>query len=101
MSAVQGDEELGYIEVETLEDGGRVAQHHGLADIGNFHVAEAHRGREVETWLLGQAADWLRLAGVERLLGYAEPGGDGWMGLLVAAGFRELTRTKRGWVRTG
>jgi GNAT superfamily N-acetyltransferase len=99
LSAVRGDEELGYVEVETLEDGGRVAQHRGLADIGNFHVAENHHGDELETWLLEQAADWLRLAGVERVLAYSEPGEDAWTAFLLRAGFREVTRTKRGWVR--
>jgi hypothetical protein len=59
------------------------------------------------TWLLGQAADWLELAQVERLLDYAwaegtDPGGldhGDFRAFLPAAGFRELTRTRRGWTR--
>jgi hypothetical protein len=58
--------------------------------------------------LLGQAADWLRLADADRLLDYAwlegtDPGGldyAGYRAFLPAVGFRELTRTKRGWTRT-
>ena len=57
--------------------------------------------------LLGQAADWLRLAQVCRLLDYAwlegtDPGGqsyDDYRAFLPAVGFRELTRTARGWTR--
>jgi hypothetical protein len=62
----------------------------------------------VATWLLGQAADWFRLAQVERLLDYAwlegqDPTGQdytGYRAFLAASGFSELTRTKRGWTRT-
>lgn len=58
-------------------------------------------------WLLGQAAEWLRLAQVSRLLDYAwldgtDPGGqsyDDYRAFLPAVGFRELTRTARGWIR--
>lgn len=60
------------------------------------------------TWLLGQAADWVRLAGVDNILDYAwldgtDPGGGdyaGYRAFLPSAGFRELTRTRRGWTRT-
>ena len=49
------------------------------------------------TWLAGQAADWLRLARVERLLDYAWPEEEAMLALLGRLGFRELTRTARGW----
>lgn len=64
---------VGYIEVETLADAGRLARNTGWADIGNLHVGEPHRRRGVATWLVGQAADWLRLARVDRVLDYAWP----------------------------
>jgi len=59
----------------------------------------------VGSWLLGQAAAWLRLAGVSRLLNYSwlegtDPGGltyDDHRAFLAAVGFRELTRTARVW----
>jgi GNAT superfamily N-acetyltransferase len=60
-------------------------------------VAAAHRRRGVATWLVGQAADWLRLARVDRLLEYAWPEEQDLLGLLGRLGFRELTRTARGW----
>src|SRR5258708_11986724 len=80
----------------------------GGADMGNLRVTEPYRRRGVASWLLGQAADWLRLADVDRLLDYAwlegtDPGGQDYADyrtFLPAAGFRELTRTRRGWDRT-
>ena len=64
-------------------------------------VAEPYRRRGVATWLLGQAAGWLRLARVSRLLDYASPDepDTGYRAFLATAGFQELTRTRRGWTR--
>jgi GNAT superfamily N-acetyltransferase len=91
---------VGYIEVDAnLAEGGRLAHLGGWADVGNLHVEEAWRRRGVATWLFGQAADWLRLARVERLLDYAWPEEEAMLGLLGRVGFRELTRTARGWTR--
>jgi GNAT superfamily N-acetyltransferase len=72
LSGCLGEEVVGYVEVAAnLGDGGRLAQLGGWADVGNLHVSEAYRRRGVATWLVGQAAEWLHLARVERLLGYA------------------------------
>jgi GNAT superfamily N-acetyltransferase len=99
LSACLGDEVVGYIEVEAnLGDGGRLAQLGGWADVGNLQVSEPYRRRGVATWLVGQAADWLRLARVERLLDYARAEQEDCLALLGRLGFRELTRTARGWV---
>jgi GNAT superfamily N-acetyltransferase len=93
-----GDRVVGHIEVDTdLAQAGRLAHLHGWADVGNLHVDEAYRRRGVATWLVGQAADWLRLARVERLLDYAWPEEEASLALLRRLGFRELTRTARGW----
>jgi GNAT superfamily N-acetyltransferase len=93
-----GERLVGYIEVETnLAEGGRLAHLGGWADVGNLHVVEPYRRRGVATWLFGQAADWLRLARVERLLDYAWPEEKAELALLARLGFRELTRTARGW----
>jgi GNAT superfamily N-acetyltransferase len=107
LSAVLGQEVIGYIEVETLDAGERLSRLGGWADVGNLHVVPAYRRRGVGSWLLGQAADWLRLAQVSRVLDYAwlegtDPGGqsyDDYRAFLPAVGFRELTRTARGWTR--
>jgi GNAT superfamily N-acetyltransferase len=94
-----GDEVAGFVEVEMHEDGQRVPRGGGLADVGNLHVAEPFRRSGVATWLLGAAAAWLELGGVERLLDAARPEQDECRAFLEHAGFRELTRTARGWRR--
>jgi GNAT superfamily N-acetyltransferase len=107
LSAMLGEEAIGYIEVEIFEEGERLARHGGWADVGNLHVAERYQRRGVGTWLFGQAAEWLELAHIDRLLDYAyledtdDTGQsyDGYRALLAACGFRELTRTRRGWTR--
>jgi GNAT superfamily N-acetyltransferase len=107
LSAVRGPDVLGYIEVETFDQGERLARTAGWADVANLHVAEPYRRQRVGSWLVGQAAGWLELAGVGRLLDYAwlegtDPGGvsyQDYRAFLPAVGFRELTRTQRGWTR--
>jgi GNAT superfamily N-acetyltransferase len=107
LSAVLGPDVSGYIEVETFDEGERLARTAGWADIGNLHVTEPYRRRGVGSWLLGQAAGWLELARADRLLTYAwlegtDSGGlsyDDYRAFLPAVGFRELTRTQRGWTR--
>ena len=107
LSAVLGEQAVGYIEVEIFDEGERLSRDGGWADVGNLHVVEQYRRRGIGTWLFGQAAEWLELAGVDRLLDYAyqedqdETGQryDGYRALLAACGFRELTRTRRGWTR--
>ena len=108
LSAVLGQDVIGYIEVETFDEGERLTRTAGWADVGALRVTEAFRRRGVGSWLLGQAADWLRLAHVDRLLDYAwlegtDPGGlnyEDYRAFLPAVGFRELTRTQRGWTRS-
>ena len=107
LSAVRAEEVIGYIETEVLDHPERLSRHGGWADVGNLHIAPGYRRRGVGSWLLGHAADWLRLAGANRLLNYAwlegtDPGGlnyDDYRVFLPAVGFRELTRTARGWTR--
>jgi len=107
LSAVLGEDVIGYTEMEILDKGERMWRHGGWADVGNLRVVAPYRRRGVGTWLLGQAADWLRLAQVTRLLDYAwlegtDPTGqshDDYRAFLPAVGFRELTRTARGWTR--
>ena len=107
LSAVLGQDVIGYIEVETFDEGERLARTAGWAEVGNLHVTERYRLQGVGSWLLGQAADWLELGHVDRLLDYAwlegtDPGGisyEDYRAFLPAVGFRELTRTQRGWTR--
>lgn len=86
----------GFIEVDTsLARPERHTRAAGLADIGNLVVVRENEGWE--EWLLGQAADWLRLCGADRLLTYEEADDQVAIDRLITAGFRELTRTDRGW----
>ena len=89
---------LGFVEVDTAL--GRPERHvraTGLADVGNLHVDPASPAAGLERHLLAQAADWLRLCGVDRLLAYASAGDTAEIDRLLGAGFRELTRTDRRW----
>jgi GNAT superfamily N-acetyltransferase len=97
-AAVLDGDEIAMIEIESdLTQGGARARLAGWADIGNLQVDEQYRRRGVGRWLLGHAADWLRLGRVHALLAYAQPDGDLELTFLSAAGFRELSRTRRGW----
>ena len=108
LSSVPGEDVIGCIEAGTCDEGQRVPRHGGWADIGSLRVSDRYRRRGAGSWLLGQAAAWLRLAGVGRLLGYAwldgaDAGGVGYAdyrAFLRAAGFEELTRARRGLNRT-
>jgi len=97
ISAVLGTDVLGYIEVDTnLDSGFRTARFGTWADIGNLHIEEKHRRQGIGRWLLGQAAEWLDLGGVSRLLSYADSTEDAYQAFLASSGFRVLTRTLRG-----
>jgi len=107
LSAVHDGEVAGYIEVEIREKGERLSPRGRWADVGNLHVADEYQRRGLATWLLGQAAGWLDLAQVDNLLDYSYDGDRnpdhcdpaGYQAFLASAGFRELTRTRRGWTR--
>ena len=97
--ALVEDEVLGFIEVDTnLGEGNRAAGITAWADVGNLQVGEPYRRVGIGTWLVAQAADWLRLAGVERLIDYADAEDRQAISFLLSNGFRELTRTIRGLV---
>ena len=98
LSASVGADPVGYIEVDThLVDASVRVRQTGWADIGNLYVEERYRRRGVATWLYAQAAEWLRLGHVDRLLDYTFPERDDVLALQRRVGFTELTRTTRGW----
>ena len=99
-SAELAGESVGMIEVQSdLTGGGSLVRFAGWADIGNLNVREELRRRGIATWLLAEAADWLRLGGVTRLVSYAWPEETDGLAFYAANGFRELVRTERGWSR--
>ena len=98
-TAVRGDDVLGIVEVESdLTDGGTRSRLAGWSDVGNLLVGEPYRRGGVATWMLAGVAGWLRLGGVQRLVAYAWPEHTDELAFYASAGFRELTRTRRGWV---
>lgn len=96
-TAVLEGTEAGYLEVESLADGERLARLAGWADVGNLLVRKEFRRRGVAKRLFGSAAEWLSLGRVERLLAYAAPDDTAELALYERLGFLELTRTARGW----
>ena len=95
LAAVRDDGVVGYVEVDSgIGGSGTIAGQPGWADVGNLWVRDADRGRGVGSWLLGEAAEWLRLGRIDRLLAYADPGETGF---LERCGFRRLTATVRDW----
>ena len=99
LAAFLGEDEAGFIEVELLGDGERLSRPGGWADVGNLVAHEQHRRHEVAGYLIEEAASWLRLAHVDRLMAYATPDEHAELALYLESGFVELTTTKRGWRR--
>lgn len=98
LTAIADGEPIGMIEVEANAGGVLFAPSSGWADVGNLCVAEAHRRRGVGSWLVGEAAAWLRHGGTTELLAYAWPEQVDQLGFYAACGFEELVRTERGWL---
>jgi GNAT superfamily N-acetyltransferase len=60
LSAILGEDVIGYIEVETFEAGERLPRHGGWDDVGNLRVTEPYRRRGIASWLLGLRPGCLR-----------------------------------------
>jgi GNAT superfamily N-acetyltransferase len=97
---LHAEQTVGYIEVGSLDESPRTMRTQGWADIGNLEVSPGYSRAAIGGWLLAQAADWLELGDVSRLLGYTGPGDEAEAEFLATAGFRVLTRTVRGLTRT-
>jgi GNAT superfamily N-acetyltransferase len=100
-TAQLGGRVAGFFEVQAdLTAGGALSRLAGWADVWELHVAEDVRRRGIGRWLVGHGADWLRLGRVERILDYVIVGeDDAHLAFARALGWRELTRTERGWRR--
>lgn len=100
-SAFEGDHLVGYLEVDTnLGEAGRFSRGSGWADVGNLFVVDSARRRGVATMLLAQAARWLELGAIGRLLTYlSEEDSGAEAAFWAAAGFQTLTTTTRVWER--
>lgn len=89
---------VGYIEVEIRSSEGTWTSNGGAwADIGNLEVEPSHQRGGIGRWLVGEAARWLELGHVDRLLGYSDDALPTEAAFAAAVGFEELTQTRRGW----
>jgi GNAT superfamily N-acetyltransferase len=89
----------GFVEIAAdLTHGGTLSRLAGWADVWELHVEPEYRRRGIGRWLLGVAADRLRLARAERVLACGTPESEE-HAFLAAHGFVELTRTARWWRR--
>jgi GNAT superfamily N-acetyltransferase len=99
-SAVLGGEVLGLVDLLTdLTNGGTLSRLAGWGELDSLWVEDGYRRRGIATWLIGHAADWLRLGHADRLIAYCLPEQADVLALAAHVGLRELVRTERGWVR--
>jgi GNAT superfamily N-acetyltransferase len=99
-SALLADELVGFLDLAAdLTNGGSLSRLAGWCEIDTLHVTEAHRRRGIATWLIGHGADWLRLGHADRLIAYCRPEQTDALAFASSAGWRELVRTERGWMR--
>jgi GNAT superfamily N-acetyltransferase len=95
-----GAELAGFLDLSTdLTHGGTRSRLAGWGEIDTLRISEAFRRQGIATWLLGHAADWLRLGHGDRLIAYCLVDEADLLGFAGASGFRELARTERGWMR--
>jgi hypothetical protein len=87
---------VGYVEVDVRDEAERHPRRGRLAELGNLHV-EREAYEAVAGWLPAEAAAWLRLGRIDRLLTYARPDEAALIGRLRCLGFVEVTRVRRGW----
>jgi len=99
-SARLGDELIGFVDLATdMTSGGTLSRLAGWGELDTLWVEEAHRRRGIGTWLVGHAADWLRLGHDDRFIAYCSPEQTGELEFMARLGFRELVRTECYWVR--
>jgi GNAT superfamily N-acetyltransferase len=95
--ALRDAERVAELRVE-LPDPSELPALAGWADGWGIRVDERLRRRGVATWLVREAAAWLRLAGRDRLVWPLVPDEDaGEEAFWRALGLVELTRIRRGW----
>lgn len=99
-SALLAGELVGWVDLATdLTNGGTLSRLAGWCEVDTLHVGEAHRRRGIATWLIGHGADWLRLGHAARLIACCWPEQTDALSFASSAGWRELVRTERGWMR--
>jgi hypothetical protein len=97
-------EVISYVEVETFEEGERLGRNGGWADVGGLRVtALYHRHGVARGWSVRQLTGcaWRALTGSWTMPGSTVQTRAARItrAFRPAAGFQELTRTRRGWSR--
>ncbi|MDP9256784.1 MAG: GNAT family N-acetyltransferase [Actinomycetota bacterium] len=99
-SAICDGELVGFVDLLTdLTNGGTLSRLAGWGELDSLYVEEAYRRRGVATCLIGHVIDWLRLGHADRLIAYCLPEQTDVLAFAAHAGWRELARTERGWIR--
>jgi GNAT superfamily N-acetyltransferase len=91
---------VGTYEVDDdLTRGGANLAFAGWADECNHWVRDDLRGRGIGTWLVANAAAWLRLGGTTRLMAYVIDSDhtQAWIRYYSRYGLTPINRTSRGW----
>ncbi|MFJ8250266.1 N-acetyltransferase [Streptomyces sp. NPDC094466] len=99
-TALAGDRVLGHLELDTtLDRPERVGRGGGLAELADVDLVTDAPEEAATTLarLLAEARDWLTLCGIDRLITCAYPEDVDEIDALHRHGFREITRTARGW----
>lgn len=98
LDLIRDDRPVGYIEL-SVADLQRSSAATTWADIGNLVVADGHNRADVMASLLGAAARWLELGGIDRLIDYSatDVHPPEYLAVLTSLGFTELTTNSRGW----
>lgn len=111
--AILDGQVVGSYEIDMdLTRGGAMLAFAGWADECNHWVREDLRGRGIGTWLVSEAATWMRLGGITRVMSYAIEATahehnvaqasaiDAWRRYYARYGLRPVNRNVRGWTRT-
>ncbi|MFF8815379.1 GNAT family N-acetyltransferase [Streptomyces pactum] len=94
LTAHRDGDPVGHLELDTtLDRPERRSRAGGIADICDLDATDD----TVLDRLLGHGRDWLEQCGADRLLAYTTPDEADETERLLRRGFRELTRTARGW----
>ncbi len=89
---------IGFVDLSSdLTGGGALSRLAGWAEIDSLWVDEPYRRQHVGTWLMAQAAEWLRLGHADRLVAYCAAGQHDVRAFASRVGFGVLAHTERGW----
>ena len=80
-----------------LTAGGTLSRLAGWGEIDSLWVDAPYRRRGIATWLVSQAAEWLRLAHADRLIAYSAAESSDERAFFSSVGFGILAHTQRGW----